>query len=206
VEPVTIEPLTRALVDETARTLARAFDDSPLWRFLFPKGPARLKISAGMFRAMLLDALPFGEAHVATDSSGVIGAASWLPPEGNPIPPRRQAILLARMALLFPRAPTRIGDSMRYLNAIDRVHPKDFHWYLGLLGVDPRHQGEGIGARLIDHTLDRLDREGLPAYLETDKESNLAWYSRRRFELRETLEPVKSGPPAWTMWRNPKDS
>jgi GNAT superfamily N-acetyltransferase len=203
VETVAIEPLTRALVDESARTLARAFDDSPLFAFLFPKGPARLRITEGTFRATLIDALPFGAVHVATDSSGVIGAASWLPPEGYPIPPRRQAILFARMAMLFHHAPTRVADSMRYLSATDREHPKDLCWYLGLLGVDPRHQGEGVGARLVDHTLERLDREGLPAYLETDKESNLAWYARRRFELRETLHPVRSGPPVWTMWRAP---
>lgn len=203
-DPVTIEPLSPTLVNETSRTLARAFDDSPLFGFLFPKGPARLKIMAGTFRALLVDALPFGAVHVACDELGVIGCASWLPPEGYPISRKRQTILTARMARLIPRAPTRWPVSMRYLNTTDEVHPKEMHWYLSLLGVDPRHQGEGVGARLIDHTLERLDREGLPAYLETDKESNLAWYDRRRFELRETLHPVQAGPPVWTMWRDPK--
>ena len=202
---ISIEPLTRTRVDETARTLARAFDDSPLFQFMFPKGPARLRIMAGTFRATMLDALPFDNIHVATDDLGVIGAACWLPPAGYPIPTRRQAILFARMAALFPNAPTRVSVVMRYLNASDSVHPKLMHWYLGILGVDPRHQGEGVGAQLIDHTLTRLDLEGLPAYLETDKESNLAWYARRRFELRETLSPVKSGPPIWTMWRDPRE-
>jgi GNAT superfamily N-acetyltransferase len=92
---------------------------------------------------------------------------------------------------------------MRYLTASDKVHPKDLHWYLSVLGVDPRRQGEGLGGRLLDHVLDRLDHEGIPAYLETDKERNLAWYARRRFELRETLHPVRGGPPVWTMWRDP---
>ncbi|MGZ4688520.1 MAG: GNAT family N-acetyltransferase [Acidimicrobiia bacterium] len=200
---VTIEPLDRTLVDETARTLARAFDDSPLFQFLFPKGTARLRIMAGTFKGTMIDALAFGQIQVAKDETAVTGAACWLPPEGYPITPWRQTLLLARMATLFPHAPTRVGDAMRYLAASDKVHPKTMHWYLGILGVDPRYQGKGVGARLIDHTLERLDREGLPAYLETDKESNLAWYARRRFELRETLSPVRSGPPIWTMWRDP---
>jgi GNAT superfamily N-acetyltransferase len=202
VEPFSIEPLTRARVDATAEMLARAFDDSPLFGFLFPRRGARLRITAGTFRGTLIDALPFGAVHVACTGTAVVGAACWLPPDGYPITPRRQAMLFARMAVLVPWAPTRLVDSMRYLNATDRVHPKAMHWYLGLLGVDPARQGEGVGAQLVDHTLARLDREGLPAYLETDKESNLAWYARRRFELRETLHPVASGPPVWTMWRN----
>lgn len=202
-ESISIEPLSRSLVDEAAKSLARAFDDSPLFAFLFPKGRARLRINAGMFRGTLIDALPFGAVHAARNSSGIVGTACWLPPEGYPVTPWRQLVLLARIATLAPQAPTRLVDSMRYLNATDKSHPKAMHWYLSLLGVDPRHQGEGVGARLIDHTLEHLDREGLPVYLETDKASNLAWYARRRFELRETLHPVASGPPVWTMWRDP---
>ncbi len=202
-EPIAIEPLTRQSVGQASTALARAFDDSPLWQFLFPKQSARLHIMARIFRATMLDGLPFGAVHAARDGTGVIGTATWLPPSGYPITRWRQAILFAHMAALFPRAPTRFGDSMRYLNATDKAHPKEMHWYLALLGVDPTHQGEGVGARLIDHTLERLDRQGLSAYLETDKESNLAWYARRRFELRETMHPVASGPPVWTMWRDP---
>ena len=37
-EPVEIEPLTRARVDEAAATLSRAFYDSPLFGYVFPKG------------------------------------------------------------------------------------------------------------------------------------------------------------------------
>jgi GNAT superfamily N-acetyltransferase len=204
VEPISLEPLNRSGVDEASEALARAFDDSPLFSFLFPKREARLRITAGTFAATLIDALPFGAVHVARDRDGIVGAACWLPPTGYPVTPRRQAVVLARMAMLVPRAPTRIFPSMRYLAATDNAHPKTLHWYLALLGVDPSRQGEGVGARLVDHTLEQLDREGLPAYLETDKESNLAWYARRRFEPRDTLHPVPTGPPVWTMWRDPK--
>ncbi len=202
-EPVTIEPLTKARVGETAATLARAFYDSPLFGYVFPKGTARLPIMAAMFKGILHDAIPFGSTLVATDRDGIIGAVAWYPPEGYPVPPRRQAMKYLRLPVLVRHAPSRMGVAMRYLNASDSVHPKDHHWYLNLLGVDPRHQGEGIGAQLIDRTLDTLDEQGLSAYLETDKESNLAWYARRRFELRETLHPVPGAPPVWTMWRHP---
>jgi GNAT superfamily N-acetyltransferase len=205
VAPVVIEPLTRARVGEAAATLARAFYDSPLFEFVFPAGTARLKVTAAMFTGILVDVLPFGTAHVAVDRDGIVGAAAWYPPEGYPATPRRQAMKYVRLPVLLRHAPRRMGVAMRYLQASERVHPKAVHWYLNLLGVDPRHQGEGIGARLVDHRLHQLDREGLPAYLETDRESNLAWYARRRFEPRETLHPEPGGPPVWTMWRDPRD-
>jgi GNAT superfamily N-acetyltransferase len=205
VEPVEIEPLPRARVDEAAATLARAFYDSPLFGYVFPKGTARLRITEAMFKGILYDALPFGSVLMATDRDGIVGAAAWYPPEGYPVPPRRQAMKYARLPVLFRHAPRRVPVAVRYLTASDAVHPKDHHWYLNLLGVDPRHQGEGIGALLIDRTLDVLDEQGLSAYLETDKESNLAWYARRRFELRETLHPVPGAPPVWTMWRDPRE-
>lgn len=204
-EPVEIEPLTRPRVDEAVATLARAFYDSPLFGFVFPKGTARLRITEAMFKGILIDALPFGSVFVATDRDGIVGAVAWYPPEGYPVPPRRQARKYVRLPVLFRHAPRRVPVALRYLNASDAVHPKDHHWYLSLLGVDPRHQGEGIGALLVDRTLDVLDEQGLSAYLETDKESNLAWYARRRFERRETLHPAEGGPPVWTMWRNPKN-
>jgi GNAT superfamily N-acetyltransferase len=203
VSPVEIVPLTRADVDDASRMLARSFDDSPLFRFLFPSERTRPRIVAKSFRATLLDALPFGQVAVARDTTGIIGLASWFAPDGYPLTTKRQAAVLARMTMLVPLAPTRVVDSWRYLSASDKVHPKNLHWYLGILGVDPPRQGEGHGAALIDRTLVRLDDEGLPAYLETDKESNLAWYARRRFELRKTLHPAPSGPPLWTMWRDP---
>jgi GNAT superfamily N-acetyltransferase len=203
VEPVAIEPLTRARVDEAAATLARAFYDSPLFGYVFPKGTARLRITEAMFKGILHDAMPFGSVLMATDRDGIAGAVAWYPPEGYPVPRRRQAMKYIRLPVLLRHAPRRAGVAMRYLSGSEAVHPKEHHWYLALLGVDPRHQGEGIGARLVDRTLDALDEQGLSAYLETDKESNLAWYARRRFELRETLHPVEGAPPVWTMWRNP---
>jgi GNAT superfamily N-acetyltransferase len=206
VEPVAIEPLSRARIDEAAATLSRAFYDSPLFEFVFPKGTARLRMTDAMFKGILHDALPFGGAHIATDRDGIAGAVAWYPPEAYPVPPRRQVAKWFRLPLLLRYAPSRAVVAMRYLNASEAVHPKDHHWYLNLLGVDPRHQGEGIGAQLIDRTLDHLDEQGLSAYLETDKESNLAWYARRRFELRETLHPVEGGPPVWTMWRHPRQA
>ena len=53
----------------------------------------------------------------------------------------------------------------------------------------------------LQPVLDRCDPEGLTAYLETQKEENLAYY-RARFELQRKLD-IEGVPPLWTMSRKP---
>jgi hypothetical protein len=54
----------------------------------------------------------------------------------------------------------------------------------------------------MTRVLDQCDTEGLPAYLETQKESNLAFYGRYGFEVADEIR-LPNCPPAWTMMRQP---
>jgi len=42
----------------------------------------------------------------------------------------------------------------------------DEYWYLGLLGVDPKYQRRGIGAKLVEHGFSIAREGGLPIALE----------------------------------------
>jgi GNAT superfamily N-acetyltransferase len=89
------------------------------------------------------------------------------------------------------------------LTRVERLHPTDRHLYLAVLGVDPPRQGTGLGSALLAPGLELCDRDGLPAYLETGNERNLAFYSRAGFQVTERLTlPV--GPPVWLMRREPR--
>jgi len=44
-------------------------------------------------------------------------------------------------------------------------------------------QGQGIGAALMRHALERVDAERLPAYLESSNSRNISLYRRFGFEL-----------------------
>jgi GNAT superfamily N-acetyltransferase len=94
-----------------------------------------------------------------------------------------------------------MGDGLRYLQAIDRAHPKGPLWYLALLVVDPSVQRAGIGARLHQDVLDQADTTGVDCYLETQNDDNLVYYRRFRFDVVDELRPVPAGPPLWTMRR-----
>lgn len=88
---------------------------------------------------------------------------------------------------------------------MEKVHPAEPHWYLGLLGVDPSFQGRGLGRYLLEPVLARCDAEGLGVYLETQKPENLAFYERFGCRVRDEVS-IAGAPPVWTMWREPRPS
>jgi GNAT superfamily N-acetyltransferase len=203
VSTIDVRPLTSADVRPAARVLARAFDDSPIMRYLVPRDRVRALGTATFFRATLRDALAYGETWVTTVDRDLVGAAVWLPPGAYPQGTRRQLAQLLRLLAVAPIAPLALVRSLRYVQRVEAAHPGGPHWYLETLGVDPSHQGRGLGTRLLDVVLPRVDETGAAVYLETDKERNLAYYARHRFAETGRLEPVPGGPPTWTMWREP---
>jgi GNAT superfamily N-acetyltransferase len=187
---------------EARHVLARAFDDDPVFRYLYPARRRRRLAAGGLLAATVRDAMPFEQVWAAFDDGRVIGVAAWLPDGAFQQSALRQARQLAGASAAF-LTPATVAEGLRYIGCMHRLHPHDAHWYLAVLGVEPAWQGRGVGARLLTDTLKRLDGEGVPAYLETSKESNVAWYARRRFVTRAETRPARRGPPIWTMWREP---
>jgi GNAT superfamily N-acetyltransferase len=199
----TIDTLRRDQLADSSAVLARAFDDDPVFRYLYP-APRRRQWSTGSFlQAIVRDGLPFGEVWAAVDDGTVVGTAGWLP-EGTYPPSRRRAVrqlVAAWQALLTPHT---FRDGLRYLTETEKLHPKEPHWYLAVIGVEPARQGEGLGGKLLAAVLGRLDTTGVPAYLETSTEGNVAWYRHHGFDVQREVRPAPAGPPVWTMWREPK--
>jgi ribosomal protein S18 acetylase RimI-like enzyme len=197
-----IVTLRRDQLGASSAVLARAFDDDPVFRYLYPT-PRRRRWSCRSFlHAIARDGLPFGEVWAAVDNGAVVGTAGWLP-EGSYPPSRRRAarqLAAAWQALLTPQT---FRAGLRYLTETEKLHPKVPHWYLAVIGVEPARQGEGLGGKLLSAVLDRLDETGVPAYLETSTEGNVAWYRHHGFEVQHEVRPVPDGPPVWTMWRDP---
>jgi GNAT superfamily N-acetyltransferase len=139
-------------------------------------------------------------------AGGTDGVAVWLPPGEAEITPERAA----RAGL--DRAPEVLGAAAweRFRTLMDHMeqfHHQDVqprHWYLPILGVDPAHQGRGLGGRLLAPILARADTEGLPCYLETVEPRNVPFYQKHGFAVvTEGVEPY-SGVRFWTCRRDPR--
>ena len=48
-----------------------------------------------------------------------------------------------------------------------------------------------------------MDADGMPVYLESSNERNLAWYGRHGFEVTGEVV-ILGGPRIWPMWREPR--
>lgn len=82
------------------------------------------------------------------------------------------------------------------------LHPREPHFYLQVLGVDPAAQGRGWGSQLLKHGLAQVDAARMPAYLETMNGDNITFYERHGFRLSGELRLPFSGHPVWFMWRD----
>ena len=178
--------------------LARAFDDDPVPQWLF-RGDRRRRRGLRKFFAIQLrhTYLERGEVFTTKD---LAGAALWSPP-GRARPGWRD---LARLVPVVPYL-TGLGrdapEAARLLSAVDAARPQDSHWYLATLGTDPDRQRTGVGSALLRHVLHDVDAEGLPAYLESSKESNLSFYNQHGFEVTGEIRTPRGGPTLWLMWR-----
>lgn len=187
---------TRAELPALAEALARAFADDPVHRHLFGD-PVPHDRARRFFEVVLHWRVGGGDVWAATDGAA---AAVWAPPGRWKVPLRS---MLPRLPAMLGVFRARSWANLRFLQAIEAVHPSEAHWYLELIGTDPAHQGEGHGSALITPVLARCDDEGLGAYLESSKEANLAYYARFGFSVVDELRPA-GAVPIWTMWREPR--
>jgi ribosomal protein S18 acetylase RimI-like enzyme len=114
-------------------------------------------------------------------------------------------LIRAAPAILSATGLSRALRLLALLDDMEKHHPMERrHAYLFFLGVRRSLHGHGIGSRLLKVATDRLDAEGLPAYLETQTERNLGLYRRHGFEVISKHKPRPDSPPLWSMWREPQ--
>jgi ribosomal protein S18 acetylase RimI-like enzyme len=190
--------LTPADVPKAAEVIADAFADDPFWAWLFPGADRRLVVRSWI-RQLEIAYLPKGHSYTDAD---VRGAALWAPPG-------RWRLSLSQELRLAPSylrllGPRRMRLASRAFSVIEGGHPDEPHWYLSVLGVSPSHQRSGIGRSLLEPMLERADREGVAASLETFKMLNVPYYESLGFRVTKEDDIPDGGPHMWAMVRRPR--
>jgi len=193
-----LRQLTENDIPAAAHTLAEAFHDDPIKCFLVGVEEVPVATSLPFFRAFLKMQIPHGLTFA---TPGFESVSVWAPPDHWKVPVTQIAKNMPTFLRLYK---TRILQNLLVLNDMERKHPKEPHYYLEFVGTTPAAQGTGMGTRVIGPMCERADTEGVGMYLESSKESNVPFYSRFGFEVRETLKHRNDGPTMWLMWRKPR--
>ena len=185
-------------LESIATALVSAFHDDPVMLHIFDKPTGREKKMRALFLSESKRALKKGAVHTTAEGDAK-GGAIWMAPgqwKTGGLELLGQFPLMLAMGASTPRA-------LSLLSKMEKVHPTEPHWYLAILGTATDHQGKGVGSALIDPILAKCDAEGVPAYLESSKESNIPFYKRHGFEVTGEVT-AKNVPTLWPMWREPR--
>jgi GNAT superfamily N-acetyltransferase len=188
---VQIRSLEPSEAERALAVQATAFAADPMMRWLFPEPRTYLDSFERFAEAFGGRCFEHGTAFVADDFGG---CAFWLPPGVHTDADAVEAVMRETL-----KTETRSATAS-VLEEMDRYHIKEPHWYLPMIGVDPAHQGKGIGSALLRHALMQVDELGLPAYLEASKPANVPLYQRHGFEVLGEIR-AEDSPPVFPMHR-----
>lgn len=188
-------------IGPAAEMLARAFGQDPKMGYFVPDEGRRPEITRHHFEFLLRYGLIYGEVYAT--SPRLEGVAVWLPAKKVEITLWRalRAGLFRFRKGVGKEALERILSFSDYLDTLHRRHMPGPHHYLFFIGVDPACQGKGYASRLIRPVLARLDGEGLPCYLVTQNEQNVALYEHYGFRVIEKSLVPGTEVESWAMVR-----
>jgi ribosomal protein S18 acetylase RimI-like enzyme len=195
-----VQHLTEQQLPQAIPMLGRAFHNDPLSVYIYPDETERKRRLPLMFEIALHYSLRYGEITTTPDTTG---AACWLPPESATVRIGR----LLRVGALNISLKMGVSAMRRMSNAEDymkEIHQRCLagpHWYLWVLGVEPAHQGQGIGGRLLRAGLARADASHLPCYLETMNPNNVPLYQKFGFTITSEGNIPGSSVRMWGMVR-----
>jgi len=192
----TARPAVRDDADAIAATLARAFHDDPLICFLLGEESTRAAKMPRLFKLLFKLGLPHGGCDV---TEGYEAAAFWRPPNQWEIPWWQYVTNGVDFLGLFG-----VGGGLKVMSTMDVIekrHPHEPHWYLQAIGTDTAKQGKGFGGVVIRRGLAKADAAGMPAYLESSKETNIPIYQSFGFAVTGEIK-LPDGPTLWPMWRS----
>lgn len=120
----------------------------------------------------------FGDVYLSDDRKA---CALVLYPDKKKI--TLKSILLDIRLILLCIGIENIRKTLAREKLIKKMQPKEPMYYLWFIGVDPKHQNEGIGSILLNKLIEDSEHKDRPIYLETSTLQNLPWYKKFGFKI-----------------------
>ena len=133
-------------------TLTLAFSADPFNRWYLADADSYLSYFPRVVDAFIGPSIDAGTCYMTAEGEAV---ALWFPPGVGADESLVEAVFAEAV-------PADLDETFgKLLQAFDHHHPHDDDcWYLPLIGVDPAHQGRGLGGALMKHVNTILDDQG----------------------------------------------
>lgn len=197
---IVVERLTTEDRAGAVEVLAASFYEYPVWTYTLsdagPEYDVRVRNLVGFFCDFR-----FGQGWPvlgAREGDELVGVALLSAPGGEP-PAAAMQLQQARLQeLLGPAAAARIEAYETVSEGLKLDQP---HYLLGMLGVLPSRQGQGVGRLLLDHVhrISASDPESTGVCLSTEDPANVPFYERAGYVV--TGEADIRGIHTWAMFR-----
>ncbi len=169
--------------DLVVKILSESFDDNKSVNYVVKQDDKRKERIKILVEYSFNLCLHFGDIWISNDQKGCALIM---------IPDRKHFSL--RAILWDVKLAFSVIGIRRVLTVMNREakvkahHPKNNACYLWFIGVDPNHQSDGIGSKLLLEIIEKYEQDGLPIYLETSVDRNIPWYARYGFEVFQSIE------------------
>ena len=187
-------------LDAVGAAISASFADDPVQQWVFEPADDYEQARTDFLRFFVDAYFPAGHLYVEAGTGGASGAAMWTPPDRDVLDgPCIEALVAMMDGILGDEALPRLGELARS----GAFRPTEPHFYLGVLGVAPDRQGEGLGATLVAPVLEACDQGGFVAHLESSNPRNLGFYERLGFVATDDYRCGSPSGPLMTIMSRP---
>lgn len=178
--------LQKSDIGRASEVLGRVFHEDPDIMKILPDDDARRKKLKHFFRCFIKFGILYGEVYAP--SQKMEGVSVWVHSSTKDMTFWRN-LRAGFMGLVFKVDGMALKIFGRYGKQMDEAMKtviEGEHWFLFIIGVDPKHQRKGYGKKMIEPMLKRIDTENLPVMLDTNKQANIGYYERFGFKVVKT--------------------
>lgn len=191
-------------ISRAGEVLGDAFQHDPIWKEVFKGEPRDSKKRNASFEIPVRYCMKYGEAYATSEN--LEGVAAWIP--GNladmTFPRIIRSGSLGSALKMGARLAAKMKPAFMPIQRDRHEHMKEkSYMYLQIVGVALKLQGCGFGGRLLRALIEKCEKTGLPIYLETETEKNVAMYERFGFTMVKQIVVPELNLPMWEMIRDP---
>jgi ribosomal protein S18 acetylase RimI-like enzyme len=175
--------IQRKDLKKASMVLSEAFQDDPAWSHIAPDEKVRKEKLPIVFEFSIRYALHYGEVYSPTKA--IEGVAIWT--RGRYATQTFWRVLRSGAIISALKMGSDIGKRISsFFEPVDADREANItqpYMYLVAVGISPEKQGQGLGSKLLRPMFERLGKENIPIYLETETKKNAEMYKKYGFQV-----------------------